>query len=133
MSKPSTTASNTFKNNTANLGEAIYIENGNVDLSKNAMSEDETIATVDEFGVVTAHGVGETRISLLVNDIYESYTTIVVNEAPIDEVVAENENTTDSIEIVPATGDIAVIAIALIAAISVIGIVFVVIKNKRQK
>ena len=42
-SSPITIASNTFKNNTANLGEAIYIENGNVDLSKNAMSEDETI------------------------------------------------------------------------------------------
>ena len=97
------------------------------------MSEDETIATVDELGVVTAHGVGETRISLLVNDRYESYTTIVVNEAPIDEVVAENETTTASSEVVPSTGDIAVIAIALIAAISVIGIVFVVIKNKRQK
>ena len=42
-SSPITVSSNIFENNNANIGEAIYIENGNVNLSKNKMPANESI------------------------------------------------------------------------------------------
>ncbi len=97
------------------------------------MSEDESVATVDEFGIVTAKGVGETRISLVVNGTFESYVTVVVDEAPVQEENTEASAIVTAEETAPATGDIAVIAIAIIAIISIAGIIFVVVKNKKRK
>lgn len=90
------------------------------------MSEDESIATVDENGVITGVGIGQTRVSVIVNDTIESYVTVIVDEAPVEEI-----NTINT-EVVPATGDIAVITISIIAVLSVCGIVFVIIKNKKK-
>ena len=100
------------------------------------MSEDESVATVDENGMVTAQGVGQTRISLVVNGMFESYVTVVVNEAPVqDEETTIEEGTinTTTTELAPATGDIAVVAIVIIAITSVAGIVFLAIRKKNKK
>lgn len=108
-------------------------------------SSDETIATVDENGVITGVKPGKTTITVTVNDEFTKEVEIEVVEKTVEEVpttpetpaTEPGEETTGNEEqepsVLPDTGDIAIGVFVVLMVASLTGIVLVVRKQHKNK
>lgn len=123
----SITLSTDAENNTINVGEELHITPSFYPLETTDsrklkfISSDESIATIDEYGNVTAIAPGEVTITAIDENGVKSQITITITEADVEE---SDENVAS-----PKTGDI---NIALYVSIMIISLIGIVIEIKRK-
>ena len=116
---------------TANLKVTTNPEKVTEEVKVVYASSDETVATVDEKGVVKGLKPGKATITVTVNEKFEKEIEVEVTEKV---VVEDNKNDEPEKEqsVLPNTGDIAIGVFVVLMIVSLAGIVLVV-KNKKNK